>query len=110
MGKTGLKEIATQNFQKAHYLKSELSKIPGYKIINTKPTYNEFLLRCPDIDLLIYQCKQRNLLPPLNISKYYPKMKNIALVCVTEMNSRESIENFLQAAHEAITNTKEGDK
>jgi len=110
MGKTGLKEIATQNFQKAHYLKSELSKIPGYKIINTKPTYNEFLLRCPDIDLLINQCKQRNLLPPLNISKYYPKMKNIALVCVTEMNSRESIENFLQAAHEAITNTKEGDK
>ena len=110
MGKTGLKEIASQNFQKAHYLKSELSKIPGYKILNTKPTYNEFLLSCLNVDLLIYQCKQRNLLPPLNISKYYPKMKNIALVCVTEMNSRESIENFLQAAQEAITNTKEGEK
>ena len=110
MGKTGLREIATQNFQKAHYLKSELSKISGYKILNTKPTYNEFLLSCPNIDSLIYQCKQKNLLPPLKISKYYPKMKSVALVCVTEMNSRESIVNFIQAAHGAILNTKEDSK
>ncbi len=78
MGKTGLREIATQNFQKAHYLKSELSKISGYKILNSKPTYNEFLLSCPNIDSLIYQCGQKNLLPPLKISKYYPKMKSVA--------------------------------
>lgn len=110
MGKTGLKKIATQNFQKAYYLKSELGKIPEYKILNSKPTYNEFLLKCPDIDSLIYQCKQQNLLPPLKISKYYPKMKNIALVCITEMNSKDSIKAFIQAAYEALNNTQEGKK
>jgi glycine dehydrogenase subunit 1 len=107
MGKTGLKEIATQNLQKAHYLKSELRKIPDYKILNTKPTYNEFLISCPDVDSLIEHCKRRNLLPPLKVSKYYPKMKNIALVCVTEMNSRASIENFIEAAQDAKSNAKE---
>ncbi|MFX1375472.1 MAG: aminomethyl-transferring glycine dehydrogenase subunit GcvPA [Promethearchaeota archaeon] len=107
MGKTGLKEIATQNLQKAHYLKSKLSQISGYRIINTKPTYNEFLVYCPNIDSLIYQCKKQNLLPPLKISKYYPKMKDIALVCITEMNSKDSIESFLYAAKVALNNSQE---
>jgi glycine dehydrogenase subunit 1 len=110
MGRTGLKEIATQNFQKAHYLKSELGKIPGYKILNTKPIYNEFLVSCPNIDSLIIQCKQRNLLPPLKISKYYPQMKNTALVCITEMNSKDSIEAFLQAAQVSSNKKEEGEK
>jgi glycine dehydrogenase subunit 1 len=108
MGKTGLKEIATQNFQKAHYLKSKLNKIPGYKILNTKPTYNEFLLSCPNIDSLVSHCKEKSLLPPLKISKYYPKMKNIALVCVTELNSIESINQFIQAARVAANDLEGG--
>jgi len=110
MGRSGLKGIATQNFQKAHYLKSKIGKIPGYKILNTKPTYNEFLVNCPNIDSLIYQCKQRNLLPPLKISKYYSQMKNTALVCITEMNSKNSIEAFIQAAQVALNNKAEGQK
>ena len=107
LGKTGLREIATQNFQKAHYVKNKLKEIPGYEILNTKPTYNEFILRCPNIDSLIQECKKLNLLPPLPLSKYYPEMKNVALVCVTESNSRESIEKFIKAL-ELANNNKEG--
>ncbi|MFX0036149.1 MAG: aminomethyl-transferring glycine dehydrogenase subunit GcvPA [Candidatus Hermodarchaeota archaeon] len=104
MGRTGLKEIAIQNIQKTYYVKRELSKIPGYELLNKKPTYNEFLVKCSDIDSLIKQCKQRDLLPPLKISTYYPEMKNIALVCVTEMNSKDSIDKFIEAAHTASNN------
>jgi glycine dehydrogenase subunit 1 len=107
MGKTGLKEIATQNFQKAHYVKTVLNKIPGYKILNKKPTYNEFLVQCPDVDALIRECENRNLLPPLKISKYYSNMKNVALVCVTEMNSKSSIDTFIESARSVLEN-KEG--
>ena len=107
MGKSGLKEIATQNFQKAHYLKEEIRKIQGYEVLNTKPTYNEFLIKCPNIDSLIEQCKERDLLPPLKVSKYYPKMKDVALVCVTELNSSYSINEFILASQEAII--KKGD-
>jgi len=107
LGKTGLREIASQNFQKAHYLKNKINIIPGYKILNTKPTYNEFIVKCPNIDALIQECKKLNLLPPLPLSKYYPEMKDVALVCVTESNSQESIEKFIKAL-EVANNNKEG--
>ncbi len=110
LGRTGLKEIATQNIQKSHYVKKELAKIPEYDILNKKPTYNEFLVKCPDIESLIKNCKQQNLLPPLNLSKYYPEMKNIALVCVTEMNSKESIDKFIEAAKSTLNKKGEGKK
>jgi glycine dehydrogenase subunit 1 len=98
LGRTGLKEIALQNIQKTHYLKKGLSKIPGYEILNKKPTYNEFLLKCPDINFLTTQCKENDLLPPLKLSHYYPNMKDIVLVCVTEMNSKQSLDKFIEIA------------
>ncbi|RLI60627.1 MAG: aminomethyl-transferring glycine dehydrogenase subunit GcvPA [Promethearchaeia archaeon] len=101
MGKTGLKQIATQNFQKAHFLKNQLRKIPGYEILSQKPTYNEFEVKCPDFNKLARLCKEKNILPPLDLTKYYPDMKNHALVCVTEQNTKEQIETFLKIAEEA---------
>jgi glycine dehydrogenase subunit 1 len=98
LGKTGLYEIAKQNFQKSHYLKKQLALVPGYEILNKKPTYNEFLLKCPNIDTLIEQCKTNNILPPLRVSKYYSNMDDVALVCVTEMNSNASIQKFINIA------------
>jgi len=106
LGGTGLRKIATQNFQKAHYVKKKLQKIPGYEVLNNKPTYNEFIVKCPDINSLIQECKKLNLLPPLRLSKYYPEMKDVALVCVTESNSRESIDKFIKAL-ELANNNKE---
>ncbi|NVM43982.1 MAG: aminomethyl-transferring glycine dehydrogenase subunit GcvPA [Candidatus Lokiarchaeota archaeon] len=107
LGKTGLREIATQNIQKAHYVKNKLHDIPGYEILNTKPTYNEFIVKCPNVDSLIQECKKLNLLAPFSLSKYYPNMRDVVLVCVTESNSLESIEKFIKASEAAIKN-KEG--
>lgn len=107
LGRTGLREIAIQNFQKAHYVKNKIKLISGYKLLNTKPTYNEFIIKCPNLDSLIEECMKLNLLPPLPLSKYYPEMKDVALVCVTESNSRESIDNFIKAL-ELANYSKEG--
>ncbi|MFW9936432.1 MAG: aminomethyl-transferring glycine dehydrogenase subunit GcvPA [Candidatus Thorarchaeota archaeon] len=108
MGKNGLQEIAKQNVQKAHYVKTQLQAIPGYEILNKKPTYNEFLVKCPNIEALIDNCKNKNLLPPLQVSKYYPNMEDIILICVTEMNSKEAIIKFIEAAKIAAKVKKEG--
>jgi glycine dehydrogenase subunit 1 len=97
LGRTGLREIAIQNFQKSHYVKNKINSIPGYEILNSKPTYNEFMVKCPNVDLLIQECKKLDLLPPLPLSKFFPKMKDVILICVTELNSNESIEKFLKA-------------
>lgn len=102
LGKSGLAEVGKQNIQKAHHLKQQLVKIQGFKILNQQPTYNEFLLKCPNVDALIELCEKKNLLPPLKLSNYYPEMKNVALICVTEVNTKEHIDLFLQAAKETI--------
>ena len=108
LGKTGLREIANQNFQKAHYVKKALASIPGYKILNKKPTYNEFIVKCPNINGLIRECKKLNILPPLQVSTYYPELSDVVLVCVTELNSNISIEKFIKAAKLAIKVDEEG--
>ncbi|MBY9019701.1 MAG: aminomethyl-transferring glycine dehydrogenase subunit GcvPA [Candidatus Lokiarchaeota archaeon] len=108
LGKTGLREIANQNFQKAHYVKKAIASIPGYEVLNKKPTYNEFIVKCPNINGLIRECKKMNLLPPLQVSTYFPKMLDIALVCVTELNSSSSIEKFINAAKLAVDNEEVG--
>lgn len=101
LGKSGLAEVANQNFQKAHHVKTQIALIEGYEIINKGPTYNEFLIKCPNIDLFLSECKQKGLLPPLKMSRYYPEMKDIALACVTEMNSLKSIEKLIEAAKDS---------
>ena len=98
MGNYGLKEIAKQNIQKAHYVKNQLSKIKGYEIMNTRPTYNEFTLKAPNVDSFISECKEEDFLPPLKLSKYFPEREQQLLVCVTELNSRHDIDNFLTIA------------
>ncbi|TFG08677.1 MAG: aminomethyl-transferring glycine dehydrogenase subunit GcvPA [Promethearchaeota archaeon] len=98
LGKTGLKEIATQNFQKANFVKQELAKIDGFDILNQKPTYNEFIVKCSNLNGFINSCKDKDLLPPLRLSKYYHGMDDMALVCVTEMNTSSDIQDFLNAA------------
>ncbi|MFX1339117.1 MAG: aminomethyl-transferring glycine dehydrogenase subunit GcvPA [Promethearchaeota archaeon] len=106
LGKTGLREIAEQNFQKANYVKHKLGNLEGFEILNQKPTYNEFLVKCPNIDEFRTLCKEANLLPPLKLSKYFADMKDVALVCVTEMNKKSDIEAFLNAASISIHKTK----
>ena len=102
LGKSGLREIAIQNVQKANYVKQKLGEIEGFEILNQKPTYNEFLVKCPEIDEFMNLCKKANLLPPLKLSQYFPNMKDVSLVCVTEMDTNSDIEAFLKAASFSI--------
>jgi glycine dehydrogenase subunit 1 len=104
MGGDGLKQIAIQNLQRTNYLKNKFSKIRDYEIINKNPTYNEFLLKCPDLKLLINLCEKNNIMPPLKVSKFYPEMKNIALLCVTEMNSKSDLDELIKIAKECVKN------
>ncbi len=98
LGGTGLREVAIQNIQKANYVKKKISKINGFKVLNQKPIYNEFVVKCPNVEEFKAQCKEYDLLPPLDLSYYYPDKKDLMLTCVTEINSKENIDTFLTIA------------
>ncbi|MHA1731219.1 MAG: aminomethyl-transferring glycine dehydrogenase subunit GcvPA [Promethearchaeota archaeon] len=100
LGRSGLREVAGQNLQKAHYLKEKLASLPSYEVLNAKPTYNEFALRCPDVAGLRAFLEERGFLPPLDLSTYYPELGGVALVCVTELNTKAELDAFVEVARQ----------
>jgi glycine dehydrogenase subunit 1 len=96
MGKAGLKEVATQNAQKAAYAAKKISEIDGYEIAFSSPTFNEFVVRGsrPAVDVLEKLRTESGVIGGLPLSKYYPDRVNDFLVCVTETNSRTQIDNL----------------
>jgi glycine dehydrogenase subunit 1 len=103
LGKAGLYEVASQNFRKAAYLKQQLKAIPGLKLLSSEPSYNEFVLKVPDAEVFIKKCEKVELLPPLHLVRFFPEKKNEFLVCVTESNTKEQLENFIKVAKEVAT-------
>ena len=97
MGKQGLRQVAELCYQKAHYAASEISKLDGYRVVNNQ-FFNEFVVECPrpisEINPALYQ---QNIIGGYDLSHDYPHLKNGMLVAVTEMNTREQIDQLVAA-------------
>jgi len=89
-----LKNLAMQNLQKAHYAASELEKA-GIKKAFTSYFYNEFAVKVNNINDANKKLAENNVMPLIDLGKYYPELKNHALVCVTELNTREEIDSLV---------------
>lgn len=98
MGKKGLQEVAMQNAQKAAYAKSRISAIDGYSIPFSAPTFNEFVVRCPrNAAEVLEAVREKGIIGGIALSKYYAGHDNDILVCVTETNTREQIDDLVAA-------------
>ena len=104
LGKKGIREVANQCFQKAHYLASQMDNIKGFKVVNEEPFFNEFVLQCPSNAKEI----QKRILDIGIIAGYalendFPSRKNQILIATTEQNTREEMDFFLNSLLE-VTN------
>lgn len=93
MGRNGLRKVAELNYHKAHYAASEIDKIDGYKVLNEKPFFNEFAVKClrpvSDINETLIQ---EGIIGGYDLGEDYPHLKDHMLIAVTEMNSKEEID------------------
>jgi glycine dehydrogenase subunit 1 len=98
MGKKGLQEVAVQNAQKANYAKKALSKIEGFSIPFSTPTFNEFVVRTNKngAELLETLRTEKGIVGGLALSKYYSDNPNDILVCVTELNTKKQIDDLVE--------------
>ncbi|MFQ3620362.1 MAG: aminomethyl-transferring glycine dehydrogenase subunit GcvPA [Spirochaetales bacterium] len=97
MGKIGLRKVAELIYQKAQYAAKRLSAVPGFKLGNTGPFYQEFVLQCPKVaETLCSQLQDYNILGGLPLSRYYPERNQELLVCVTELNTRQEIDHYAE--------------
>jgi glycine dehydrogenase subunit 1 len=106
MGKEGLRETALLCLDKAHYAKERLKAIPGLKIMESSPTFNEFTVLLPmDAAEVVGKMIEAGFAPGFPLGRYYPGMENYLLIAVTEKRSKyeigafaETFEHVLQSA------------
>jgi glycine dehydrogenase subunit 1 len=82
-GKQGLRELATQNLAKAHYLGSKLRQR------FTGPYFNEFVAatKAP-ADEINRHLLDRGIIGGVALAKFYPELEDAMLLCATEMTQR----------------------
>ena len=97
MGRTGLRNVAKLCYRNAHLLQDKLENM-GFKALNTKPFYNEFLMKAPSGSSknIISNLLKHGILGGLDLGN-----DNI-LICCTEMNSVQDIEYYVSVIKETI--------
>ena len=103
LGPQGLKSIAYASMQKAHYLASELSKIPGVSLAFQSPFFNEFALVTPKpAKELLKLLTNRDILGGLDLSASAAKLDNGILVATTEMNTKDELDKYAATLKELL--------
>ena len=93
-GKEGMWELAEQNLAKAHYAAQTLSALPGARMHFTgAPWFNEFVLHTEE-DPAAWSQRLRGdkIVGGLDLSRWYPEMRNCTIWCVTEIMPRERVD------------------
>jgi glycine dehydrogenase subunit 1 len=99
MGRNGLRKVAELCYHKAHYAADALSELPGYQVLNDRPFFQEFPLRCPRPvnEINEYLLEQWGIIGGYDLEADFPALQNTMLLCCTEMNSKEEIDLLVEA-------------
>ncbi|MBI5544223.1 MAG: aminomethyl-transferring glycine dehydrogenase subunit GcvPA [Deltaproteobacteria bacterium] len=95
LGKTGLSELAKLNWQRAHYARTELTKV-GLSATFTGPVFNEFAIK-GDVAALQQKLAKAGIDGGYPLGKDYPELKDSLLFCVTELHGKAAIDRLVAA-------------
>ncbi|GGH79662.1 glycine dehydrogenase subunit 1 [Pullulanibacillus pueri] len=97
LGKEGVKEIAYQNLQKAHYAVT-LLKEKGFEVWDSKPYFNEFVVNCGQpVAEVNRELLKKGFIGGFDLGRVSDLYKNHMLVAVTEQRSAKDIQDFVSA-------------
>ena len=98
MGKRGVREVAEQNLQKAHYAARQIAALDQYQLRFGSKFFNEFVISGPlPAGELLQRLREQEIIGGLELGRFFPEMKNELLVCVTEVTSRGDIDRLVAA-------------
>lgn len=103
LGKAGIREIATQCAQKAHYAMEVLTASGRFKRAFDKPFFLEFALELGEQnpEAVNHNLLQNGIIGGLPLERYYPQYKNSVLLSFTEKRTREEILQLKNIMEEA---------
>jgi glycine dehydrogenase subunit 1 len=104
MGRRGLQEVARQCAQKAHYLARQIGSLEGFSLRFSAPWFNEFVVTAPVAAERILQqlATRKNITGGLALSRYFKDRPNDILVAVTELNSRQQMDDLVSGLAEIV--------
>ncbi len=95
LGKVGFREMAEQNFHKAHYAAEKLGRIMGVKQKFSGPFFNEFVIELPrDWPSVHRALEEEGIIPGLGLEESFPELRHCALLCTTEKHNKEDIDRL----------------
>ena len=105
MGKHGLRQVAELSWHKAHYAARQIAQLEGYEVVSDKPFFKEFVVKCPRpvVEINQYLLEEYGIIGGYDLSQEYPDLGDAMLLCVTEMNAREEIDDLVTALGEAAS-------
>ncbi|MCB5950819.1 aminomethyl-transferring glycine dehydrogenase subunit GcvPA [Enterococcus sp. BWT-B8] len=96
VGPEGLKKAAMQCYDKAHYMADKLSALSEVELVNDTDFFHEFVIKIPvEDEKLLQRLEERGILGGL------PTERGL-LWCVTEMNTKEEIDEVVSIVNELI--------
>lgn len=97
LGENGLKECGLSNIEKAHYLNEKISKLANYSTFKEQHFFNEFVVKTQISYQKIQKALEDNdILSFLPVKRFVSGYDDYYLVCVTEMNTKEDIDKFVE--------------
>ncbi|WP_078545791.1 aminomethyl-transferring glycine dehydrogenase subunit GcvPA [Litchfieldia alkalitelluris] len=95
LGKKGVKEMATQNIQKAHYAKKQFEE-NGFEVVFAGAFFNEFVVKLDKpVKEVNAELIQKGIIGGYDLGRDYPELSNHMLVAVTELRTKEEIDTLV---------------
>jgi glycine dehydrogenase subunit 1 len=99
LGAAGMRDVAVQSLERAHYLAERLSAVPGVSLAHgDAPFFREFVLRLPgNAEAFVRAALERRILAGVPLSRFDRDRPNDLLVAVTEKRDREELDRYVDA-------------
>jgi glycine cleavage system P protein (glycine dehydrogenase) subunit 1 len=96
LGGTGLRGLATLNYDKSAYLKKRMVQA-GLILPFDAPTFNEFVVKLPaGFEQKYQQLLKKKIVAGLPLAPYYTELAGCHLFCVTETFSRQDMDTLVE--------------
>ena len=90
-GKEGLRELASQNLSKSHYLAGKLPLRFSGRF------FNEFVVKTPRPDEWNAKLLEKKIIGGVPLGRFYPELADSMLLCCTEMTKRADMDALAEA-------------
>jgi glycine dehydrogenase subunit 1 len=101
MGKAGLRKVAELCYHKAHYAAEQIAALKGYSLWGKAPFFHEFVVACPKpVAEINARLLEWDILGGYDLGRDYEALDGHMLISVTEMNSKEAIDDLVTALEE----------